>query len=286
MLVTLKDILAIAEKRSFGIGSFNAPNLESIIGIVDAAEDLNIPVVIQHAQLHETLTPLSVIGPIMLDFARKSKVPVCVHLDHGETLEYVEKALEIGFTSVMYDGSLLPFEENLGNTKAIVSLAKKYGASVEAEVGSMEGRETNGCNNNHQNDKEQIYTDPEEAKIFVEATRIDALACSFGTAHGIYLKEPKLDLSIVDHIRRNVKIPIVMHGGSGINDENYRKAIRKGVRKVNYFTYMDLAGGIAVKKYIQSMEEGLPIYFSGISQLGISAMKENVKRVMKVFALQ
>jgi fructose-bisphosphate aldolase, class II len=286
MLVTLKDILAMAEKSSFGIGAFNTPNLESILGIVDAAEELNLPVVLMHAQLHETLIPLSVIGPIMLDFARRSKVPVCVHLDHGETREYIEQALEIGFTSVMYDGSLLSFEENLANTRAIVSLAKHYGASVEAEVGSMGGRETNRGNNDHQNDQGQIYTDPEEARIFVEATKVDALACSFGTAHGIYLKEPKLDLSIVDQIRRKVTIPIVMHGGSGINDQNYRKAILNGVRKVNYFTYMDLAGGMAVKEYIQSQGEGAAIYFSGISKVGIGAMNENVKRVMKVFALQ
>ena len=137
MLVTLKEILKIAEERKMAVGSFNAPNLESLTAIVSASEELDVPVIIQFAQCHEPWIPLSVIGPIIVEHAKAAKVPVCVHLDHGETLEYLQQALDLGFTGIMYDGSVLPYEENLKNTKLAVAMAAKYGASVEAELGSM-----------------------------------------------------------------------------------------------------------------------------------------------------
>ena len=137
MLVTLNEVMKIAEEKGIAIGSFNTPNLESLQAIIEAAEELNLPVIIQFAQCHEPWIPLTLIGPIMVDAAKKATVPVCVHLDHGETLEYLETALEIGFTGIMYDGSVLSYVENLENTKKAVAMAKKYGASVEAELGSM-----------------------------------------------------------------------------------------------------------------------------------------------------
>lgn len=287
MLVTLKEILDIADEKKIAIGSFNASGLEAIEAELAAAEELNLPVIIQFAQCHEPWIPLKTIGPIMVEMAKKATVPVCVHLDHGETLEYLSEALEIGFTGIMYDGSTLSYEENLANTKKAVEMAKKYGASVEAELGSMGKRETGaGDDGAGVDDDTKIYTDPELAKKFVEDTGIDALACSFGTTHGIYLTKPRLDFSVVENVRAKTgNIPVVMHGGSGVSTEDYYKAIEAGVRKINYFTYMDKSGGTAVKEYIDGLKDGEPIFFSSIFMAAREAMKENVKSAMKTFAL-
>lgn len=285
MLVTLSKVMEIAEERKIAIGSFNAPNLESLQGVIEAAEELDIPVIIQFAQCHEPWIPLSIMGPIMVEAAKKATVPVCVHLDHGETLEYIQQALELGFTGVMYDGSTLPYEENLENTKKTVEMAKRTGASVEAELGSMGRRESGTGDGAGTEDDTKIYTDPELAAKFVKETGIDALACSFGTTHGIYLTEPKLDFEVVKNVRRLAGgIPVVMHGGSGVGKEDYRKAIEAGVRKVNYFTYMDKAGGSAAAGYLESLKEEGPVFFSSISMAVREAMKKNVKEVMKTFA--
>ena len=222
----------------------------------------------------------------MVEMAKKAAVPVCVHLDHGETLDYLQTALEIGFTGIMYDGSVFPYEENLENTKKAVEMAGKYGASVEAELGSM-GRRESGTGNDGAgaDDDTKIYTDPELAARFVAETKIDALACSFGTTHGIYLTEPRLDFDVVRNVRKKTgNIPVVMHGGSGVSAEDYHKAVESGVRKINYFTYMDKAGGTAVVDYLNGLKEGEPVFFSSIFMAARKAMKENVKSAMKVFA--
>lgn len=286
MLVNLKEILKIAEEKKIAIGAFNTPGLDSLVAIIEAAEELELPVIIQFAQCHEPWMPLDIIGPAMVAQAKKAKVPVCVHLDHGEDLEYLSNALAMGFTSIMYDGSVLPYEENLANTKKAVELAAKSGASVEAELGSMGRRESGAGDDTGENDETKIYTDPVQAADFVERTGIDALACSFGTTHGIYLTEPKLDFDVVKNVRKNTNmIPVVMHGGSGVSKEDYRKSIEAGVRKVNYFTYMDKSGGNAAEEYIKSLKEGEPVFFSSILLAGKAAMKENVKNAMKMFAL-
>ena len=286
MLVTLKEIMEIAEERNIAIGSFNASGLEAIEAELAAAEELNLPVIIQFAQCHEPWIPLKTIGPIMVEMARKAAVPVCVHLDHGETLEYLKQALEIGFTGIMYDGSSLSYEENLENTKKAVEMAKKYGASVEAELGSMGKRESGtGDEGAGVDDDTKIYTDPDLAASFVAETGIDALACSFGTTHGIYLTEPKLDFDVVRNVRAKCNdIPVVMHGGSGVSTDDYHEAIEAGVRKINYFTYMDKSGGNAVVEYLNSLKEGEPVFFSGIFMVARAAMQENVKSAMRVFA--
>ena len=286
MLATLNDVMKIAEEKKIAVGSFNTPNLEALQAVIEAAEELDLPVIIQFAQCHEPWIPLAVIGPIMVNAAEKSKVPVCVHLDHGETLEYLQQALNIGFTAIMYDGSILSYEENLENTKKAVAMAAKTGASVEAELGSMGRRESGAGDDSGENDDTKIYTDPHQAKIFVEETGIDALACSFGTTHGIYLTQPKLDFEVVKNVRSLTgDIPVVMHGGSGVSKEDYFKAIHAGVRKVNYFTYMDKSGGNAVAEYVNSVKEGEPMFFSSASMAARDAMKENVKAAMKMFAL-
>lgn len=285
MLVTLNEVMKIAEERKIAVGSFNTPNLESLTAVIDAAQELELPVIIQFAQCHEPWIPLDVIGPVMMEAAKRAAVPVCVHLDHGETLEYLEQALKIGFTGIMYDGSVLSYEENLANTKKAVEMAAKTGASVEAELGSMGRRESGTGEDTGEGDETKIYTDPEQARIFVKESGIDALACSFGTTHGIYLTEPKLDFDVVKKVRACTgNIPVVMHGGSGVSQEDFYKAIEAGVRKVNYFTYMDKSGGNAAAEYLKTLKDGEPIFFSSISMAGRDAMKENVKSAMKVFA--
>ena len=165
-------------------------------------------------------------------------------------------------------------------------MAKEYGASVEAELGSMGRRESGSGKGDSSLDDTKIYTDPAQAKAFVEETEIDALACSFGTTHGIYLSEPKLDFEIVKRVREQTQnIPVVMHGGSGIRREDYRKAICAGVRKINYFTYMDQSGGVAVSELLKKMAPEEKISFSTLSMKARDAMKYDIKEVMKVFAM-
>ena len=242
--------------------------------------------IIQHAQCHEDWIPLELIGPLMVELARKAKIPVCVHLDHGETLEYLQRALELGFTSVMYDGSVLGYQENVENTKKAVALAARWGASVEAELGSMGKRESGAGDGTGEADETKIYTDPRQAAEFVRETGIDALACSFGTTHGIYLTAPKLNFSIVEEVRREAGgIPVVMHGGSGVSPREFHRAVQAGVRKINYFTYMDKAGGTAAAQCAAACREGEPLFYSQIIRAAREGMKKNVKEAMGTFAL-
>lgn len=279
-------MMDIAEERQIAVGSFNTPNLESLQAVLSAADELQLPVIIQHAQCHEDWIPLELIGPLMVELARKAKIPVCVHLDHGETLEYLQRALELGFTSVMYDGSVLGYQENVENTKKAVALAARWGASVEAELGSMGKRESGAGDGTGEADETKIYTDPRQAAEFVRETGIDALACSFGTTHGIYLTAPKLNFSIVEEVRREAGgIPVVMHGGSGVSPREFHRAVQAGVRKINYFTYMDKAGGTAAAQCAAACREGEPLFYSQIIRAAREGMKKNVKEAMGTFAL-
>ena len=285
LLVTLKEILEIAEKRKIAVGAFNAVNLECLQAIIWAAEELEVPVIVQFAQCHEIYNRLEDMGPVMVEWAKRASVPVCVHLDHGETLEYLQKALDLGFTGIMYDGSTLPYKQNMENTRKAVAMAAAAGASVEAELGCMGRRESGAGDRSGEDDETKIYTDPMQAAFFVDETHIDALACSFGTTHGIYLKQPKLDFSVVEHVRRDTGgIPVVMHGGSGVSKEDFRAAIRAGVRKINYYTYMDKAGGSAAAEYVKSLAEGQPCFYAEAAIRARQAMMENVKEAMKTFA--
>ena len=276
MLVTLKEILKIAEAKKCAIGSFNTPNFASLKAVIGAAEELNQPVIIMHAQVHEEmgLCNIEEIAPNMLFMADRANVPVCVHLDHGTDLSYIKKGLDLGFTSVMYDGSELDTEMNFANTSIAVEMATRYGASVEAEIGSMGARESGekGISD------ESIYTDPEMAEKFAIETGIDALACAFGTAHGLYLKQPKLDFERLTRIKSLVDIPLVMHGGSGVSHADYKKVIELGIRKINYYTYMAKAGGTAVENLSDKT------FFHDIELAAIAGMKEDVKDAIKIFA--
>ena len=274
MLVNLKEILAIAEEKKCAVGAFNTPNLECLLAVIDAAQKLDSPVIISHAELHESISPLEKIGPVMVQAAEKAGVPVCVQLDHGETLEYIERSLEIGFTGIMYDGSLLPYEENLVNTKKAVTMARNYNAGVEAELGAMPSREGGEASSG------PVYTDPAQAVEFCRETGIDALAPSFGTAHGIYKAKPMLDLERVRIISEKTGLPLVMHGGSGISEEDYRRAIRAGIRKINYYTYMSNAGTRAVQEVLAKEDV---TFFHNLAFAAQKAMQADAEKAMTVF---
>jgi len=280
MLVTLNEILAIAEEKKIAIGAFNTPNLENLMAVLSSAEKHKLPVIIAHAEVHEDIMPLSVIGPIMLQMAKDASIPVCVHLDHGETLEYIERALKLGFTSIMYDGSLLPYEDNVKNTRMAVAIAIKYGASIEAEIGILAGREA-GSEQNGLSIAE-MYTDPVIAKEFVKDTGIDALAASFGTAHGFYKTKPQLDFDRIKRIKALVSIPLVMHGGSGVSPQDYETAIHLGIRKINYYSYMARAGVDAVKNILKNSDVQ---FFHELSMAAVESMKADVEKALKVFGM-
>ena len=276
MLVNMNEVLSAVQTRGCCVGAFDTPNLEILMAVIRAAEKRKEPVIIQHAQLHEPEMALRVIGPIMVRMAKESTVPVCVMLDHGEDLDYVKKALDLGFSAVMYDGSSRPYEENVRLTRETVAMAQEYGANVEAEIGIVTGHEG----------KEFVggaYTDPELAAKYVKETGIDALAASVGTVHGFYAAQPKLDFDRIVKIRELTGVPLVMHGGSGISVEDTQKAIRCGIRKINYFSYMSNAGVKGVQKLL---EEKNVKYFHELANAAIDAMEEDVLNAMAMFALE
>lgn len=276
MLVNLVEILKLAEEKKCAVGAFNTPNLECVNAVLAAAEKLNVPVILSHAELHEEVSPLAKIGPVMVQAAKNAKVPVCVHLDHCETLSYMREALDIGFTGVMYDGSTLPYAENLANTKKAVAMAKTYHCGVEAELGALASREGGAANASG-----PVYTDPDEAVEFCRETGIDALAPSFGTAHGIYKSKPVLDLERVKVIAEKTGLPLVMHGGSGVSPEDYRTGIANGLRKINYYSYMSKAGTQAVKELLAKEDV---TFFHDLALAAEKAMSADAEKAMRVFA--
>ena len=277
MKASLKEILNWAEARYCAVGAFNTPTFENVTAVISAAEKLGTPIIISHAELHEAEgAPLDRIGPLMIWAAERAKVPVCVFLDHGETISYVKHAVDLGFTGVMYDASLKSYEENVAGTKDVVSYAHDRGVQVEAEIGALATREGGADGSGA-----AVYTDPELAKRFVAETGIDALAASFGTAHGIYKVKPKLDFDRIRRIRELTGVPLVMHGGSGVSPEDYRTAIGCGIRKVNYYSYMARAGRNAVA---DRLAEGDVTFFHILAAKATEAMETDVFRAMEVFS--
>ena len=288
MLVTLNEIMKDACAKKYAVGAFNTVNLASIRAVLDAAEKRKAPVILQHAQIHEAIAPLKVIGPVMLEMAKAAQVPVCVHLDHGEDIDYLLSAMEMGFTSVMFDGSALPYDENVAGTRAVVQAAANYNVSVEAELGRVLRPEGGGEPAAEEADltPEDCYTRPDEALAFVEATGIDALAIAFGTAHGVYEAEPKLDFNRIAEIRAAVNMPLVMHGGSGVGDADFKEAIKNGITKVNYFTYMSLAGGDAVKAFLKENAARAEIRYDELAEAARIAMQAHVEHAIGIFTNQ
>lgn len=291
MLVTLTETLRYAEEHHCAVGAFNTPNLESIIAVIGAAEELNVPVILMHCEPHEELVSIDVIGPIMLHFARNAKVPVCVHCDHGTSFELVMRALQLGFSSVMYDASTKPYEINVSETAEVTRVAHAFGASVEAELGRMT-KETASPQDAVQDDqlaaadRSDLYTDPAQAYDFVTRTGVDALAVSFGTAHGLYTRTPVLDVDRVAQISAKISTPLVMHGGSGVSDEDFIRVIQNGVRKINYFTYMSKAGGKSVVEHLHNRMNDENVFAHEIAAWSIEGMKENVKQALEVFTVR
>lgn len=229
-LVQMKDILIKADQENYGVGAFSVANMEMVMGAIQAAEELRSPLILQIAEVRLNHSPIHMIGPLMVAAAKKATVPVAVHFDHGMTFEKIKETLEIGFSSVMFDGSHYPLEENIQRTKEVVELAKQYGATVEAEIGRVGGSEDGS------EDIEMMLTSTKEAKRFAEETDVDALAVAIGNAHGMYNGDPDLRLDRLQEINGIVDIPLVLHGGSGISPEDFKQCIQHGVRKINVAT--------------------------------------------------
>lgn len=262
-LVNLSAILQDAQRNRYAVGSFNVVNLEFLQAILTAAERKRSPIILSIAEVHfkylenglSTATQairyavdLETIVPLIRQAAMQATVPVAIHLDHGLKYETVVRALRCGFTSVMFDGSLLPFEENIKQTQEIVKIAHTVGVTVEAELGHVGGAE--GGPGSEEAAKEW-YTNPADAQRFVERTNVDALAIAIGNAHGLYKQLPKLDFYRLTEIRRRVSVPLVLHGGSGIPAEDFKKSIQLGICKINFYTEMSRAAVDKTKQMIQ-----------------------------------
>lgn len=228
-LVPMKKLLTQAELENRAMGAFSVSNLEMILGAVAAAEETNTPIILQVAQSRLETSPLSIIGPAMLAAAKAAKVDIAVHLDHGLTLDVIQEALDIGFTSVMYDGSKLSLEENITNTKKVMAMARPYGATVEAEIGRVGGAEADVV-------ATVQCADIDESIRFARETGVDALAVGIGNMHGVYKGAPELHFEVLEGIRRQVATPLVLHGGTGISEADFKKAISLGIRKINIAT--------------------------------------------------
>ncbi|TCL56033.1 fructose-bisphosphate aldolase class II [Hydrogenispora ethanolica] len=278
MLVTLAEVLKDAHAKRYAVGAYNALSLEMIRGIIAAAEAERAPVILEHAEVHFQFTPLEAIAPIMIHEARRAKVPVVVHLDHGQHVPVIRQAIELGFSSVMFDGSTLPFAENVQTTRAVVEFAKERGVSVEAELGHVPTSRVSGEGAAHGAD-DTIYTDPDQAVEYAAATGVDALAVAFGTIHGKYLAAPRLDFERLRLIKERTAMPLVMHGGSGLTEADYRQAIAAGVNKINYYSY--LAKDVAEK--LASFLSGGEHFYHELIPVTIDAVREHVAGTMRLF---
>ena len=273
-LVKMKDLLRRAEEKNIGCGAFSVGNMEMVRGAIRAAEELDTPIIRQIAEVRLKNSPLHLMGPMMVQAAKEAKVDVAVHLDHGLTFETVDKALELGFTSVMLDASTLPFEENIARVKAVVEKARKYGATVEAELGLVGGSEDGSCDHGIR------CTDPDDAVVYARETGIDALAVAIGNAHGNYPVAPTLAFDVLEKIHEKVDIPLVLHGGSGITDKDFQKAISLGIRKVNIATASFNSLTAHVEKYMESTDKH---NFFDLNEAMVQGTYENVKKHILVF---
>ena len=273
-LVKMKDLLKRAEEKNIGCGAFSVGNMEMVKGAIRAAEELNTPIILQIAEVRLKNSPLHLMGPMMVQAAKEAKVDVAVHLDHGLTFETVDKALEFGFTSVMLDASTLPFEENIAKVKTVVGKARKYGATVEAELGLVGGSEDGSCDHGIR------CTDPDDAVVYARETGIDALAVAIGNAHGNYPVAPTLAFDVLEKIHEKVDIPLVLHGGSGITDKDFQRAISLGIRKVNIATASFNSLTAHVEKYMASTDKH---NFFDLNEAMVQGTYENVKRHILVF---
>lgn len=272
MLVNLNDVLKKAQAEHYAVGLFNTTDTDMLEAVIAAAEELNSPVIIGTAEVLLPYGELKLIASSIIAAAKRAKVPVVVHYDHGLTFEKCMEALQLGFSSVMFDGSAGDPEKNIADTREVVRIAHAFGASVEGEIGHV------GEASSEDNLLTDMYTTPEEAAAYVAATGVDALAVAIGSAHGVYKSKPQLNIDRLCRIREKLDTPLVLHGGSGLSDDDFRNTIREGIAKVNIFTDLCLAGDRAMKKGI---EDG--IGYLETRKLKVEYIKEAVKTKMQLF---
>lgn len=276
MLVNLNDILPKAQKEHYAVGLFNTTDTDMLEAAIAAAEELRAPIIIGTAEVLLPHGELKLIAPSIIAAAKRATVPVVVHYDHGLTFDRCIEALQLGFSSIMFDGSTGDYETNLKETAEIVKIAHSMGASVEGEIGHI-GANDGSAEGDGAGDH-SIYTEPAEAKAYAEATGVDALAIAIGTAHGAYKSKPKLDIGRLAEIRKSIDTPLVLHGGSGLSDDDFKNTIKEGIAKVNIFTDLCLAGAEAMK---QGLEKGLD--YLAIRNLKVELIKQAVMKKMKLF---
>ena len=274
MLANLNDVLRPAQQGHYAVGLFNTTDTDMLQAALDAAEALRSPIIIGTAEVLLPHGELDLIAPSILAAAARATVPVVVHFDHGLTFERCMQALRLGFTSVMFDGSAGDPAENIELTRQVVRIAHAMGATVEGEIGHV-GDATVG--DNVSSDR---YTTPEEAEAFLQATGVDALAVAIGTAHGAYKYKPQLDIDRLRAIRARVDTPLVLHGGSGLSDDDFRNTVREGIAKINIFTDMCIAAETA-------MTEGLAVqphpHYLDIRDRRVEAIRATVENKMRLF---
>ncbi len=277
MLVNMRDLLADAEKGNYAVGSFSVANMEMVLGAVQAAEELNAPIILQIAEVRLKQSPLEIIGPLMVAAAKSAKVPVAVHFDHGKTLKKINQALEIGFTSVMFDGSHLPLDENIAMTNRVIKSAKKYDAAVEAEIGCVGGSEDGS------EDIAINCTKPEDAVKFERETGVDALAVAIGNAHGNYKATPKLRFDILETVDKMTKTPLVLHGGTGISPDDFVRCSKTGIKKINIAT----ATFDSVENSVRDCYKNKSIKgYYDLQAAEVDGAYNNVKRHILIFGTQ
>ena len=275
MLVNMNEILLKAKAGGYGVGFFNAVNVEMARAIIETAEELHAPVIVGTAEILLPTTDMPTVASYLIPMAQKASVPVCVHYDHGLTFEKCMEALKLGFTSIMYDCSTEDYESNTAKVAEMVRICHAMGATVEGELGHVGDNEGAG----KLDDPTAFYTDPAVAKDFVTRTGVDALAVAVGNAHGDYKFPPKLDFDRIRTISAGTGIPLVLHGGSGLADDDFRIAVKEGICKVNIFTDIDKAGK-------RGIEEGLAAgakSMMGLIPYEIAAMKEVVREKITLF---
>lgn len=281
-LVTMKDILKGSISKKYAVGAFDTLDYVYTEAVLNAAEAKNVPVILMVVEPMFDFPNADRLMQYMIDRCKQSSVPVALHLDHGHSFEGVMKAIHYGCTSVMLDGSSLPFEENVALTKKIVEVAHACNVTVEAEIGHVAGHEGNMLDGNVAD--ESAYTTVEEAVKFVELTDVDCLAVAIGTVHGVYKGTPKLDLQRLQAIRDAVDIPLVMHGGSGLPVSDFKNAIAHGINKINFFTGMAIGGAEAVRDYVRKKDaEGKRFMLGDIVEVGAKRVTEIVSEHIDIF---
>ncbi len=272
MLVNLNEVLKKAQKGKYAVGLFNTTDTDMLQAVIEAAEESNSPVILGTAEVLLPYGELKLIAPSVIAAAMRASVPVVVHYDHGLTFERCLEALQLGFSSVMFDGSAKAYGQNIEETKEIVKIAHAFGASVEGEIGHV-GEAAQGDES-----LENMYTTIAEAKEYLENTGVDALAVAIGSAHGVYKKKPKLNIERLKEIADAVSVPLVLHGGSGLSDDDFKNTIREGIAKVNIFTDLCLAGERAMKDGAEKK-----LGYLETRNLKVEYIKEAVKHKMSLF---